>query len=691
VQLKLEGLSCPACASKIEAKIQEMDPQAVVSFNTGTMTVEDKFIDSAKRIVREIEPHVRVVPLEQGTDDHRQAEDTHAHEHAHSNLNQKLTLAAAAVFFALGFVYKPFFLIGFIIPGFPVIRSAALRILRKDFLDEKFLMSIATIGAVAIGEWAEAAAVMILYALGGYFEDLATEKTRRSVKGLLDLTPDRAVVVEGTSTTVKNPEDVKVGEVILVKPGERVPIDGIIVEGATSLNTSALTGESLPKAAEPGDFVMSGVINISSPIKLKVENTYSDSTVAKMLRLLDGAANSKAPAERFISRFARVYTPIVVLISALTAFVPPLLGLGSFSTWGYRALVLLVVSCPCALVISVPLSYFSGMGRASQLGLLVKSGEVLDRLKDVDTAVWDKTGTLTSGDFEVVAVRPENGVNEAELLALAASVEQYFTHPLAAAITKKAKEGGIKLMEAQDLEEIPGKGVTGTVSGQKVFAGSLGYLRSMFPQLSLDNQTSATAVGVVTAGSSPELLGILELTDALKPSTKSAISSLKNLGLANIVLTGDRKSSADSALTGLDLDAVEAELLPEDKLKYVDMLKQTKKPMFIGDGVNDVPVLASAYVGVAMGGIGSDAAIEVSDVILVTDEPKKVPLLIKLARAVQGKVAVNIGLALGIKLLVIALSIFGLSGMWQAIVADVGVTLVAILNAASLFTKFKNA
>jgi Cd2+/Zn2+-exporting ATPase len=535
------------------------------------------------------------------------------------------------------------------------------------------------------------AAVMILYALGGYFEDLATEKTRRSVKGLLDLTPDRAVVVEGTSTTVKNPEDVKVGEVILVKPGERVPIDGIIVEGATSLNTSALTGESLPKAAEPGDFVMSGVINISSPIKLKVENTYSDSTVAKMLRLLDGAANSKAPAERFISRFARVYTPIVVLISALTAFVPPLLGLGSFSTWGYRALVLLVVSCPCALVISVPLSYFSGMGRASQLGLLVKSGEVLDRLKDVDTAVWDKTGTLTSGDFEVVAVRPENGVNEAELLALAASVEQYFTHPLAAAITKKAKEGGIKLMEAQDLEEIPGKGVTGTVSGQKVFAGSLGYLRSMFPQLSLDNQTSATAVGVVTAGSSPELLGILELTDALKPSTKSAISSLKNLGLANIVLTGDRKSSADSALTGLDLDAVEAELLPEDKLKYVDMLKQTKKPMFIGDGVNDVPVLASAYVGVAMGGIGSDAAIEVSDVILVTDEPKKVPLLIKLARAVQGKVAVNIGLALGIKLLVIALSIFGLSGMWQAIVADVGVTLVAILNAASLFTKFKNA
>lgn len=498
-------------------------------------------------------------------------------------------------------------------------------------------------------------------------------------------------MVEGTSTTVKNPEDVKVGEVILVKPGERVPIDGIIVEGATSLNTSALTGESLPKAAEPGDFVMSGVINISSPIKLKVENTYSDSTVAKMLRLLDGAANSKAPAERFISRFARVYTPIVVLISALTAFVPPLLGLGSFSTWGYRALVLLVVSCPCALVISVPLSYFSGMGRASQLGLLVKSGEVLDRLKDVDTAVWDKTGTLTSGDFEVVAVRPENGVNEAELLALAASVEQYFTHPLAAAITKKAKEGGIKLMEAQDLEEIPGKGVTGTVSGQKVFAGSLGYLRSMFPQLSLDNQTSATAVGVVTAGSSPELLGILELTDALKPSTKSAISSLKNLGLANIVLTGDRKSSADSALTGLDLDAVEAELLPEDKLKYVDMLKQTKKPMFIGDGVNDVPVLASAYVGVAMGGIGSDAAIEVSDVILVTDEPKKVPLLIKLARAVQGKVAVNIGLALGIKLLVIALSIFGLSGMWQAIVADVGVTLVAILNAASLFTKFKNA
>ena len=300
-------------------------------------------------------------------------------------------------------------------------------------------MSIATIGAVAIGEWAEAAAVMILYALGGYFEDLATEKTRRSVKGLLDLTPDRAVVVEGTSTTVKNPEDVKVGEVILVKPGERVPIDGIIVEGATSLNTSALTGESLPKAAEPGDFVMSGVINISSPIKLKVENTYSDSTVAKMLRLLDGAANSKAPAERFISRFARVYTPIVVLISALTAFVPPLLGLGAFSTWGYRALVLLVVSCPCALVISVPLSYFSGMGRASQLGLLVKSGEVLDRLKDVDTAVWDKTGTLTSGDFEVVAVRPENGVNEAELLALAASVEQYFTHPLAAPSQKSQR------------------------------------------------------------------------------------------------------------------------------------------------------------------------------------------------------------------------------------------------------------
>lgn len=682
---KLNGLSCPSCAKKIETKLQEIDPKAIVNYNTGILNIDENLVDDAAMIIEQIEPSVKITPFKQK---HSGSNEHHSHNKPYKGLSVRSVLILAALVFVLGFIYKPLFLVAFLIPGYPVILSAIKGIIRRDFLDEKFLMSIATLGAVAVGEWAEAAVVMILYNLGEYLEEIAGEKTRNSVSALLDLTPEVVTVLKDENTTTKAPEDVLVGEIMLIKAGERVPLDGIIKEGSTTFNTSALTGESLPKPADIGDFVMSGVINLSSPIKVEVKNTYSDSTVAKMLRLLEDASLSKAPPERFITRFARVYTPLVVLAALLLALLPPLFGFGTFTDWGYRALVLLVVSCPCALVISVPMSYFSGMGRASQLGILVKSGEVLDRLKDIDVAVWDKTGTLTNGEFEVINIKPAPSISENELLTFAFSLEQYSAHPLAKAIIKKAKELNLKPSETIDLKEIPGKGVEGIVDGNKILAGSLNYLNSLYPEFEIQSENSATAIAIIKINSEVELLGVLELADSLKDSTKKAIISLKSMGLQNVVLTGDRKESADFALRDLGIDEVKAELLPEDKLSYIRGLKNNKKTMFIGDGINDVPVITSSYVGVAMGGIGSDAAIEASDIVLITDEPKKIPLLLKLAKTVRTKVFTNITLTLSLKFLVIGLSIFGLSSMWQAIIADVGVTIVATLNAASIFNRF---
>ncbi|HHY20087.1 MAG TPA: cadmium-translocating P-type ATPase [Firmicutes bacterium] len=678
MQYEVCGLNCPSCAEKIEKQLkQNIDPEASVNITTRTITLTKGSVEEATKIIQKIEPNATIAPKT-----NMQAK-THNHEHSQSNLK---ILLLSILLFGLGFIYKPFFLLGYILSGYPVLLSAFQGIIRKDFLDEKFLMSIATIGAVAVGEWAEAAAVMILYSLGEHLEELASENTRTAVTSLIELTPESVRVLSNGESILKDPSEVEIGDLILVRAGERIPLDGIIVNGSSTLDTSALTGESLPKEVTVDETVQSGVINLSSPLTIQVKAKYENSTVARMLKLIEEASEKKASSERFITRFARYYTPFVVLGALLIALLPPLFGAGSFSEWGYRALVLLVVSCPCALVISVPLAYFSGIGRASQLGILVKGGEVFDKISHIDTTVWDKTGTLTSGEFEVVNIKCYSDLSENDLLQIAFSLEEHSNHPLAQAIVKKANELNLKPLDIEELKEIAGYGLEGVIDNKTFYVGSVKYMESL--GFTIEEEHSHAFVAVATDN---ELLGAFELLDKLKPSSTKAISKLKDRGLKTVVLTGDRSMAAKKALQELPLDDLQAELLPEDKLAYVNRLVETgKTPLFVGDGINDAPVLASSFVGVAMGGIGSDAAIEASDVVLVTDEPVKVPLLFNLADAVRQKVITNITLTLAVKFTVIGLSIFGLASMWQAVIADVGVTIVAILNAASLFRQVNN-
>lgn len=678
MQYEVCGLNCPSCAEKIEKQLkQNIDPEASVNITTRTITLTKGSVEEATKIIQKIEPNATIAPKT-----NMQAK-THNHEHSQSNLK---ILLLSILLFGLGFIYKPFFLLGYILSGYPVLLSAFQGIIRKDFLDEKFLMSIATIGAVAVGEWAEAAAVMILYSLGEHLEELASENTRTAVTSLIELTPESVRVLSNGESILKDPSEVEIGDLILVRAGERIPLDGIIVNGSSTLDTSALTGESLPKEVTVDETVQSGVINLSSPLTIQVKAKYENSTVARMLKLIEEASEKKASSERFITRFARYYTPFVVLGALLIALLPPLFGAGSFSEWGYRALVLLVVSCPCALVISVPLAYFSGIGRASQLGILVKGGEVFDKISHIDTTVWDKTGTLTSGEFEVVNIKCYSDLSENDLLQIAFSLEEHSNHPLAQAIVKKANELNLKPLDIEELKEIAGYGLEGVIDNKTFYVGSVKYMESL--GFTIEEEHSHAFVAVATDN---ELLGAFELLDKLKPSSTKAISKLKDRGLKTVVLTGDRSMAAKKALQELPLDDLQAELLPEDKLAYVNRLVETgKTPLFVGDGINDAPVLASSFVGVAMGGIGSDAAIEASDVVLVTDEPVKVHLLFNLADAVRQKVITNITLTLAVKFTVIGLSIFGLASMWQAVIADVGVTIVAILNAASLFRQVNN-
>lgn len=665
----INGLNCPACATKIENILKlELDPQAVIDMNTKTLTLSKDTLPSATKIIQSIEPNVTITP------------QTITRKRHYLNASN-YSLVAAVISFGLGFLVKPFFLLGFILAGYPVLFSAFRGLVQHDFLDEKFLMSLATIAAIAVGEWAEAAAVMVLYSIGELFEELASDKTKKSVTSLLELTPKKVRVLNANTEEIKSPGEVLLGDLILVKPGERIPLDGVILEGTSLIDTSALTGESLPKTIQKGEAVMSGTINQTSPLIIQVTALERDSTVSRMLKLLEEASLKKAPAEKFITRFARYYTPIVVIGALIVFLLFPLLGFGSFYAWGYRALVLLIVSCPCALVISVPLAYFSGLGKASQLGILVKGGEVFDNLNQLDAAIWDKTGTLTSGEFAVVNVKPMANQPRDELLRLAASLELYSNHPLAQAVVKEARNS--PLYQVTNLTELPGFGLEGFIEDQKISVGSLNYIRSLGYDLNED--FSNTAIAVVFDN---KLLGVIELADKLKPTSKQALLDLKNMGLKTIVLTGDQKQSALDALKELSLDDIKAELLPEDKLNYVnEFLKQGQRALFVGDGINDAPVLVTSNVGIAMGGIGSDAAINASDVVLITDDPSKVPLLLQLSKAVRKKVISNIALTLSVKFAVIILSLLGYASMWQAVIADVGVTIIAILNAASLFKK----
>ena len=564
-----------------------------------------------------------------------------------------------------------FFVAAYLVAGWDVVWNAAKNIVRGRVFDEHFLMSLASLGAFALGEYPEAVAVMLFYQVGEYFQSAAVRRSRRSIAALLEIRPDRATVLRGTAMEVMA-EDVAVGEVILVRPGERIPLDGVVLEGSANLDTAALTGESMPRQVCPEGEVLSGSIDLDGTLAIRVTRPFGESTASKIIALTENAAAKKAPAEKFITKFARVYTPAVVCLAALVALVPPLF-MGDFAGWLRRGIVFLVVSCPCALVVSVPLSYFGGIGACSRQGILVKGSRFLDALTRVDTVVFDKTGTLTEGKFGVTGIFAAEGFTEPEVLALAARAEQYSSHPIARSVLEAY---GDKPEALSGCQEVAGMGV---VAGNI----SVGNGQLMENQHIPCPPVEGTVVYVAVDG---RFAGYLTLADQVKPDSKAAISRLKKLGVTKaVMLTGDSEAVAAQVAKALALDGHYAQLLPQGKLEILETL--SGKTLFAGDGINDAPCLARADVGVAMGGLGSDAAIEAADVVLMTDEPGKLADAMDLARQTRVIVVQNIVFALGVKVLILALGALGLAGMWAAVFADVGVAFLAVLNAMRMLKK----
>ena len=575
------------------------------------------------------------------------------------------------------------FLPAYLIAGYDVAFKAVRNIAAGQAFDESFLMTLATVGAFAVGEYPEAAAVMLLYQIGELFQSVAVGKSRKSIAALMDIRPDHANVVRDGVETEVSPEEVAEGEEIIIRPGERIPLDGVIVQGSTSLNTAALTGESLPREVSEGENVVSGAVNIGGVIRVRTTGAYENSTVSRILELVESASSRKARAENFITRFARVYTPAVVISALLLAFLPPLLFHGSLSEWVRRALVFLVVSCPCALVISVPLGFFCGMGGASKRGVLIKGSNYVETLSRVGTVVFDKTGTLTSGSFTVSGVHTAGG-EEAELLDIAALAESYSDHPIARSIVR-AHGGHITPERVGSVREIAGKGVEAEIDGRRVLAGSAKLMESAgitpFCLHGCTDCGSGTCVHIAVDGA---YRGHILIGDEMRPGSKKAIEMLKKSGVRTVMLTGDGKDAGRRAADSLGIDEVHAGLLPEDKVRIVeDMLKTEGKSRlaFVGDGINDAPVLARADVGIAMGALGSDAAIEAADVVLTDDDPQKAALAMRISSKTMRIVRQNIVFALAVKLAVLVLGALGLADMWIAVFADVGVSVIAILNA----------
>lgn len=578
----------------------------------------------------------------------------------------------------------------YFLSGWKVLKSAFKNLFRGQVFDENFLMTIATLGALAIHQLSEAAAVMTFYAVGEYFQQRAVNRARYSIAALLNLRPDYAnFKLDGEIKKVR-PEEVEVGQLIIVKPGEKVPLDGEVVEGISFVNTSALTGESVSRKVEKGDQVLAGMINGQGFLIIKVTKSFEQSSVARILELVQKAAENKAPTEKFITTFSRYYTPAVVLGALIVAFLPPLILPGaSLKEWVYRALVLLVISCPCALMVSVPLSYFGGLGGASRRGILVKGANFLEALTRLHTVVFDKTGTLTRGVFRVTKVIPYNGFREEEVLAAAAAAEVYSTHPIAQSIRASyGKE--IPLEEVKDFREIPGQGISAVVEGRRVLVGSDRLLHREGIPHEICNIEEGTGVHVVLGGI---YAGYIIISDEIRPDAKEAIFKLKELGVQRIILlTGDQEHAARLVAQKLGLDAYFAELLPEGKVKKVEELQAAllnpdkQKIAFVGDGLNDAPVIMRSDVGVAMGGLGSDAALQAADVVLMEDAPSKLVTAVTIARWTIRIVKQNIALALGVKALFFVLGALGIASIWEAVFADVGVTLVAIFNAIRTLT-----
>ena len=620
--------------------------------------------------------------------------EAHGHHHEEGGAKEsiiKITLAtlllAAAVIIEkktgwATWQYLLLYLVPYLIVGWETLREAAEALLHGEALDENFLMAVATVGALAIGflpgagtQFPEAVFVMLFFQVGELFEGIAEGRSRKSIAHLMDIRPDTAHVERGGEIVTISPEEVAVGEVVLVKPGERVPMDGMILEGTSSLDTVALTGESVPREVTAGDSVLSGCVNLSGVLRVRAEKPAGESTASKVLELVEHAAGNKSRSERFITRFARVYTPIVVGLAVLLAIVPSLLT-GDWATWLYRALMFLVVSCPCALVISIPLAFFGGIGSASRKGILVKGAAFMDTLTQLRTVVFDKTGTLTEGVFEVTAVHPDI-LDEQELLHLAAHVERYSTHPIATAL-RNAYPAEHDDCEVGEIREYAGKGLTARVNGKTVAVGNDKLMDAVGAAWHPCHH-SGTIVHVALDG---VYAGHVVISDRIKEDAVHVVKALHEVGVDKVVmLTGDQESIAGQTAERLGLDAYRAGLLPADKVREVEALLGEGRLAFVGDGINDAPVLARADIGIAMGALGSDAAIEAADVVLMDDKPSKVALAVRIARRTLRIARENIWLAIGIKLLVLLLAAFGLATLWMAVFADVGVTVLAVLNA----------
>lgn len=591
-----------------------------------------------------------------------------------------LFIIAMTIKFNNEIINNVIFIISYLIVGLEILRKAIRNIIRGKIFDENFLMSIATIGAFGIGEFPEAVAVMLFYQVGELFQSYAVDKSRKSISDLMDIRPDYADVERNGKIEKVDPDEVKIGEIIVVKPGEKIPLDGIVVEGKTSLDTKALTGESLPREASEGEEILSGSINLTGVIKIKVTKEFGESTVSKILDLVENASSKKSKSENFISKFAEYYTPIVVIIAVILAIVPPLLIKdATFSDWLYRALSFLVVSCPCALVISIPLSFFGGIGGASKMGVLIKGSNYLEQLANAEIVVFDKTGTLTEGVFEVQKVEPVD-ISEEELLKLTAYAENYSNHPISISL-KKAYNKKIDEKQIIKTEEISGKGVIAKIGDKSVFVGN----EKLMEEKQIDYKKCNDIGTILYIAIDGKYAGYIVIADKIKKDSPKAIKELKKNHIKQtVMLTGDRKHVGEHVAQELKLDKVYTELLPDGKVERVENLLKEKsekgKLVFVGDGINDAPVLALADIGIAMGGLGSDAAIEAADVVLMTDEPSKIVDAIYLSKKTMRIVKENIIFAISVKVLVLILSAIGLSTMWEAVFADVGVSIIAIIN-----------
>lgn len=688
--LILKGLDCASCSNKIESEVKKIDGVISASINFVSSKLEldideskdiKTMLDEVTRKIKKIEPEVTIISPNEFK------KTKNEKDIKNQNYSMGALILGAAIFFITMFLNVSnhlefiLYLISYILLGGDIVLKAIKNILRGKIFDENFLMSVATIGAFAIKQYPEGVAVMLFYKVGESFQSYAVNKSRKSISDLMDIRPDYANLKIENETKKVPPEDININDIIIVKAGEKVPLDGAVVSGKSMIDTSALTGESVPIKVESGSEVLSGSINSNGVLEIKVTKRFEESTVSKILDLVENASSNKAETENFITKFAKYYTPIVVFVALGLAIIPPLLFENNYwFDWIYRALVFLVVSCPCGLVISIPLGFFSGIGASSKSGLLVKGSNYLESLSKTETVVFDKTGTLTKGLFKVTKLKNISDISKEELLEYAAYAEYYSNHPIGVSIVKEYGKD-IDKKEIKEYDEISGHGLSVNIKGKKVLAGNAKLMKK--ENIAYEEVFEiGTIVHISIDG---KYYGYLIISDEIKEDSKQAIEGLREIGVKKLVmLTGDSKKVAESVAQELNLDYAESELLPDQKVKKVEELYKAKSKkgvlVFVGDGINDAPVLAIADVGVAMGGLGSDAAIEASDIVIMNDEPSKLINGIKIAKRTQKIVWQNITLALIVKLIVLLLGATGVANMWEAVFADVGVTLIAVLN-----------